>query len=179
MTAAIVCMRFAVSAWGATLASGIITLLVLIEKTRTGEVLNSLAFFEYAQQSVQKAYEIMQDYERLADLLRILAIMTLILGGISLILTLIALLLRCKKTTDRTSKSPKPKKKKPVKDDPAQEQAPAVAPAVENPADHQEQNPAPAVTPPTDAHKQMFCRNGGARCREGARFCNECGVKLD
>lgn len=179
MTAAIVCMRFAVSAWGATLASGIITLLVLIEKTRTGEVLNSLAFFEYAQQSVQKAYEIMQDYERLADLLRILAIMTLILGGISLILTLIALLLRCKKTTDRTSKSPKPKKKKPVKDDPAQEQAPAVAPAVENLADHQEQNPAPAVTPPTDAHKQMFCRNCGARCREGARFCNECGVKLD
>lgn len=112
LTAALVWKRCALASWCVTVASGGITLWVLIEKLLASKVVNSTQFFDYVQQSVQYAYELLKDYEQYSQWLTILLLVTVVLAVISLILTVVALVLGRKKGEPKPPKPEKPKKEK-------------------------------------------------------------------
>lgn len=115
LTAALVWKRCALASWCVTVASGGITLWVLIEKALTSNVVNSTQFFEYVQQSVQYAYALLKDFEKYSQWLTILLLVTAGLAFVSLVLTVVALILGRKKGEPKPPKEPKPRKEKPEK----------------------------------------------------------------
>jgi hypothetical protein len=199
LTAALLWKRCALAGWCVTLASGGITLWVLIEKTLTSKVVNSTQFFDYVQQSVQYAYELLKDFEKYSQWLTILLLVTVGLALLSLILTVVALILGRKKGEPKPPKEPKPKKEKPEKpkkekaekprkeevEKPKKEKAKKEKPVKATPA--VEQAPVESVAPaapepviaPAEQPKLRFCSNCGTKITEGGRFCSKCGAPLE
>jgi hypothetical protein len=199
LTAALLWKRCALASWCVTLASGGITLWVLIEKTLTSKVVNSTQFFDYVQQSVQYAYELLKDFEKYSQWLTILLLVTVGLALLSLILTVVALILGRKKGEPKPPKEPKPKKEKPEKlkkekaekprkekvEKPKKEKAKKEKPAKATPAVEQApMEPAAPAAPepviaPAEQPKLRFCSNCGTKITEGGRFCSKCGAPLE
>lgn len=188
MTAVLVWKRCALASWCVTIASGGITLWVLIEKLLASKVVNSTQFFDYVQQSVQYAYQLLKDYEQYSQWLTILLIVTVGLAVISLILTVVALILGRKKGEPKPPKEPKPKKEKVKKEKPEkpkkekiqkEEPVKAEPPAPVEPEPEPSVQEPPVESAPAEPPKMMFCSKCGTKRTEGGRFCSKCGAPLD